>query len=211
MEGWRETSYVSEHTVEFYLVPRFRKALARGFKSTIALYFWASREGSIAARSACPRGQMRVIAVYPRRPKLDPDRQTTAMKVNAELFCAAGEFRRLGVPVFAAFPLVGSLSDFAGDVDFLWFSIRCNGQGGRMGFDVEIEIGEAMPDRPVSRLLDGPLSDEDICRTVMEESKPLHWGEVIEAINRVRRLESAGLQPRFPFGPVYKPVYFLAW
>jgi hypothetical protein len=204
------TSYVSEHTVEFYLVPRFRKALATHFRSTVAFYFWASREGSMAGRSAGLTGRMRLVAVYPRRPKLDPIGQTTAIKINAELFCAADEFGRLGVPVFAAFPHVGSLFDFAEDVKFLMFSIRGNGRG-RDAEDVEIEVGETIPDQGALSLLDGPLTDEDICRTAMHESKPLHWGEAIEAINRVRLQESAHERWRSPFGPRYKPVYFLAW
>jgi len=132
------------------------------------------------------------------------------MKINAELFCAAGEFGRLGVPVFAAFPRMASLFDFAEDVEFLWFSIRGNGRG-HGNEDVEIEVGETIPDQPAPSLLHGPLADEDICRTVMRESKPLHWGEAIEAINRVRLQESAHERWRSPFGQRYKPVYFLAW
>lgn len=93
-----QTSYLSEHTIEFYLVPRFRQVLAAHVKSTVALYFWASREGSTATRSVCSAERVRLAAVYPRRPKLTADRKTTVMKVNAELFrSAASQCQHPGV------------------------------------------------------------------------------------------------------------------
>jgi hypothetical protein len=133
------------------------------------------------------------------------------MKVNAELFCAAAEFWRVGVPVFAAFPRVRSLFDFAEDVEFLWYSIRGYGQERDIECEIDVEAGVPIPAQPDGSLLDGPFTDEDICRTVMRESKPLHWGEAIEAINRVRLQESAHERWRWLFGQRYKPVYFLAW
>src|ERR1019366_6021573 len=93
------TSYLSEHTIEYYLVPRFRQALAIEFTSTLGFFFWASREGSIASRSVCCQEPVRPVAVYRRRRKLGADRSIPIMKVNGELFRAAAEFRHVGFPV----------------------------------------------------------------------------------------------------------------
>ncbi len=66
----------------------------------------------MAARPAAPMQGVQLIAVYARRPKLHLHAHATAMKINADLLCAAAEFWRVGVPVFAAFPRLRSLLDF---------------------------------------------------------------------------------------------------
>ena len=199
------TSYLSEHTIEFYLVPRFRQTLAADFRFTLAFYFWASREGSSASRSVCAPERVRLVAVYPRRPKLGVNRGTPVMKVNAELFRCAAEFRRVGVPVFAGFPLVRSVFEFSGDVEFLWFALL----GDETEGDIEVEMRTITSDQSSTPSLQGPLSDQDVCRLFTQESEPMPWDRAIEAINRVRRQEADnGL---WPLGRGYKPVYFLAW
>jgi hypothetical protein len=127
------------------------------------------------------------------------------MKVNAELFRCAAEFRRVGVPVFAAFPRVRSVFEFSTDVGFLWYALRGDAHQG----DIEIEMGTNTADQCTTPALEGPISDQDVCRLVMQESEPVLWDGAIEAINHVRRQEAEhGL---WPLGRGYKPVYFLAW
>ena len=199
------TSYLSEHTIEFYLVPRFRQTLAAKFRSTLAFYFWASREGSSASRSVCAPERVRLAAVYPRRPKLRAVRRTPVMKVNAELFRCAAKFRRVGVPVFAGFPLVKSVFEFSDDVEFLWFALR----GDETEGDIEVEMRTITNGQSRTPSLQGPLSGQDICRLVTQESEPMPWDRAIEAINHVRRQGADnGL---WPLGWGYKPVYFLVW
>lgn len=205
MNRRRRTSNISEHTIEFYLVPRFRQALAMEFESILAFYFWASREGSRASRSVCPSERVRLAAVYPRRPKLTPGGKVPFMKVNAQLFRAASQFRRFGVPVFVGFPQVESVFEFSESADFLWFALR----GDETEGDIEIEPKTISTDEASAPSLHGPLSDRDICRIVAQESEPVHWDRAIEAINSVRLDEmETGL---WPLGRGYKPVYFLAW
>jgi len=148
---------------------------------------------------------VRLAAVYPRRPKLGVNRGTPIMKVNAELFRCAAEFRRVGVPVFAGFPLVRSVFEFSGDVEFLWFALL----GDETEGDIEVEMRTITSDQSSTPSLQGPLSDQDVCRLFTQESEPMPWDRAIEAINRVRRQEADnGL---WPLGRGYKPVYFLAW
>ena len=126
------------------------------------------------------------------------------MKVNAELFRSAAEFRRVGVPVLAGFPLVTTVFDFSDDVEFRWFTLRGDENEG----DIEVET-RAITNQSGSPLLQGPLSDQDICRLVTQESEPMPWNMTIEYINHVRRQEADnGL---WALGRGYKPVYFLAW
>jgi hypothetical protein len=201
----RRTSYLSEHTVELYLVPRFQRALAIEFQSTLAFYFWASREGLSASRCAnCPK-QVQLAAVYPRRPKLEPNKTTLFMKVNEQLFLSAAAFRRVGIPVFAGFPQVRSVFDFSADPKFLWFALR--GDGAQV--DMEVEMSTGVCDLSSSSSLQGPLSDRDVCRQIKQESHLMPWEVAVEAVNHVRQQD-----PNYRCWPVvhgYKPVYFLAW
>ena len=62
-------SFMSEHTVEYALVPKMIGILAPQFPRVIPIYFWATREGSRISRLCDVSGKVRVIAVFPRRPQ----------------------------------------------------------------------------------------------------------------------------------------------
>jgi hypothetical protein len=126
------------------------------------------------------------------------------MKVNAELFHSAAELRRVGIPVFAAFPRVRSVFEFSEEVEFLWYVI-C---GDENQCDVEIDVDMNIADQcPTS--LEGPIRDQDVCRLIVQESRPVLWDRAVESINHVRRQEAE--RGFWPMGRGYKPVYFLAW
>src|ERR1039458_6839264 len=105
------------------------------------------------------------------------------MKVNAELSGCAAEFRRVGVPVFAGFPLVRSVFEFSDDAEFLWFALR----GDETEGDIEVEMRTITSDQSSTPSLQGPLSDQDFCRLVTQESEPMAWDRAIEAINQIGR------------------------
>lgn len=200
----RRKSYLSEHTVEFSLVPQFRSVLSRTFESSLVFYFWASREGYTLCTSV-PAEQMRLIAVYPRRPKLDRNGEKQFMKVNVELFRSAEAFRQRGVPVFAGFPLVRSLCDFAADAKFTWFALTGQEQN-----DIEIEM-ELGPSRASTLESLHAVTEAEVCRVVKTEARPMLLREAIESINQVRRREGEESRDSWHFGAGYKPVYFLVW
>lgn len=185
-------------------MPRFCEVLRRKFKSPFAFYFWASREGRPPRSHDVPREPMRLVAVYPRRPKVFREGQEQVMKINAELFSAAADFRRFGIPTFAACPCATSIFDFADKVEFLWFALRGDGKE----TDLELEIGCLRKAARVSPI-EGPISDERACQIVSQESRPLAWDEAIEAIRYVRK-EKSDRRTALPFLPGYRPVFFLA-
>jgi hypothetical protein len=199
----RWASCVSEHTIEYYLVPSFSKLLATTFKSTIAFYFLATREGVRPARYARATARMRLTAVYPRRPKLQAGKDQYLMKINAQVFCAAAGLTRLGVPVFAGFPRVHTVYDFAVDPDFLWFALRGTADEPDREF-----IFDTVPNPNESNGLEGPLSDQEICR-VVEKAAPVSWQQAVACINEVRREQMSQGYPEGLFQHQYKPVYFL--
>lgn len=202
----RRNSYVSEHTVEFYLVPEFTRVLAGAFDSILAFFYWASREGVGRERSIAPVKQVRLAAVFPRRPKRSVDGRQQFMKVNSEIFGYAAAFRRRGVPVFAGFPLVNSIFDFASAPRFSWFALVGQNENDiELPMPLKLEGPDALP-----ASLRGPLMQDQVCQSVRDEATPLTWEEAISAIDHVR-LEQKDDAGFWRFGPHYKPVYFAVW
>lgn len=202
----RRNSYVSEHTVEFYLVPEFTRVLATAFDSSLAFFYWASREGVWRGRNTAAVKRVRLVAVYPRRPKRSVDGKEQFMKVNGELFGYASAFRRRGVPVFAGFPLVNSLFDLASAARFSWFALAGEDEN-----DIELPMpGKLEHADTTGASVRGPLMQNEVCQSVRDEATPLTWEEAITAIDHVR-LERKNDAGYWRIGPHYKPVYFAVW
>lgn len=200
-------SYVSEHTIEFYLVPWMRRTLAPIFPATLAFYYWALREGSTESRRAkCP-GPIRLLAIYPRRPKSDSDTRNPIMKVNSELFASAAKLRSLGVPVFIAAPIIDSIFELANETNFLCYLLR--GNDDEAG-DMEIQMRTPMlADASANSLVVGPLTGEDIRHITVTNTVPVQWERGIEMINEFRRMDR--IHNMWPFVRGYKPIYFALW
>ena len=96
------TSFISEHTAEYILIPQIVHELEKNFDKVIPLYFWATREGGIMARESLHPYQYKVIAVYPRRPKIDEvGAEANLIRLNDLLFDRAKTFGEKGIPVIA--------------------------------------------------------------------------------------------------------------
>lgn len=190
------TSFMSEHTTEFYVVPRFRAIIEKRFSPALPMYFWSSREGTARAANAGVHG--RLCALFARRPK-DPTPSHVTMKVNAEVFDDAFYLRKLGVPAFVGMPEVVSFLDLAGEFSCTWFSLRATDET-----QSDFYFISSAPVEPDTRI-HGPLDEEQICRIVDDECRDLTWAEAVGCMSEARRSAAPG---RFIFGPSYKPVYF---
>jgi hypothetical protein len=189
-------SFLSEHTTEFCVVPQFTKILNETFASVVPFFFWSTREGNSTSRQAVV-DDVRVCALFPRRPKLDDDGRIL-MKVNGEVFDAAGELAQNGIPSFAGVPLASSIVELARKVECRWFFL---GENGRGHGDCEIDCN--FPGSQDVRLR--PVAIHEI--TFLENrSRRTTWHS---AANMLKAVPTR--QYQFRFGPVYKPVYFIFW
>lgn len=129
--------FLSEHSVEFVLVPRLISILSKTYSNIVPFYFWAAREGNSISQS-CDTGEyLRLIAVYPRRPKVShPHDSEILIKFNAVLFEKAREYEQFGIPVFAGVPRVSSIMDFRLNTPCTWFEIL----GAESPADIEREF-----------------------------------------------------------------------
>ena len=106
----RLTSFMSEHTAEYVLVPNIVRQLSAHFCDIIPMYFWSTREGNRTADEFMSARPARILTVFPRRPKVSETvEERITMKVNQELIGYTRVSLSVMIPVFAGVPLVSSL------------------------------------------------------------------------------------------------------
>lgn len=95
----KETSFMSEHTAEYALVPDLAAKLSDRFASIAPVYFWGTREGGRVGRESVSGRASRVVAAFARRPKiLHPGDESILVKINDVLFAAARAGAEVGIP-----------------------------------------------------------------------------------------------------------------
>jgi len=66
-----QTSFISEHSLEYIVVPSICKILRAKYKRIIPIYYWATREGNALSGKLHSNIRVRLLSVFPRRPKID--------------------------------------------------------------------------------------------------------------------------------------------
>jgi hypothetical protein len=193
---------MSEHTVELQLVPRFQAVLGSEFAKVVPFFFWSTREGNSESKSRNFDKYIRLCALFPRRPKLG-DGSSIFMKVNEEVFAMSFALKRIGIPSFVGIPLVHSLLEFVGEFKCKWFFLTPTDE-----IHVDMEVECETQGVGVNEGLRGPCLDEDICEIVRTNTSEMRWPEAMEAVRSARNVTGRSFQYRFPFGPIYKPIYF---
>lgn len=201
------SSFASERTIEYSLVPLLKGELRRGFGSVVPLFPWMNREAGSASFAAHKGWHGRVLALFVRRPKLDSPGVVRA-QIGADLFEFATRARQLGIPTLAALPVVDSLISLAGDPQILWWTIAsCEPE------DLSLKI--RLSDGLVTSWLGSkaslePVHSEEIARCATERCELLSWAEAMMSIRSLRNMQQPlSGSARWPWWGGYRPVYFL--
>lgn len=200
------TSFMSEHTAEFYLVPRFRTLLNTHYSHVLPFFYWKTREGNIMSRGDDFPEQITLCAMFPRRPKVHGEQ--IEMTVNEEVYLMSKHLREAGIPTFLGFPYVNSLSEFATDFECLWFSP--NSEEFNYTYH-ELSSGEG---RTEYSTLCGPFKGAtEIHGYIEANSIQRTWRGLLDMLFDAHSKigQEDIIRYRFRFGPPYKPVYFLMW
>jgi hypothetical protein len=180
------TSFLSEHSAEFVLVPQLIRILSDSYEGITPFYFWAGREGSLISK-CCDTGEsIRMVAVYARRPKISSynDYEIT-VKFNAVLSEKAYEFSKVGIPVLAGVPRVTSIMDFRLEAKCSWFQILSDGEPADIEGILNID-DESSIKIPVNNFVRGPLSESAINSLMIQQCNQMKWVEAIDVIRTVR-------------------------
>lgn len=188
------SSFLSEHSCEYHLVPKFLDILETQYQNSIPIFFWHSREGGVRSRNSLSNILVKIVAVYARRPKFINNRdQEVLVKFNQVLFDRAGFMKEIGIPVFAGVPFISTLEEFTRTAPFVWF-----------------KIDPTMSEHSVTiQDIDSGLSSKEILDTIEEECASLTWPNAIDQIKALRRRQDYNTLVSFFTGGLYKPVYFI--
>jgi len=204
----RATSFISEHTAEYVLVPTLARILSARFRRVVPIYLWLTREGSTIGQRCMSSRSTRLISVYARRPKIEqPDQDHILVKLNAQLFEFARRAAPLGIPVFAGVPLASSLANLTLDVRCSWLRLNPKGTDDRdivLGLTLE---GARLDDDHDCAEWDGPLGADQLVQSVLAGTRPVSWDQAVDNLRMIRAsLQGYG---RHPFFAGYKPFYLL--
>ncbi len=207
----RSTSFISEHTAEYVLVPRVVEILSRSYAVAVPFYYWASREGASLSRAVGPRSEIRLVSVYPRRPKFtEPGGEDITVRFNDLLFEAAAKSEPLGIPVFAGVPLASCLQELGGNTKCAWFRIPSS-EAPPATTDIQLGLdGEVRSTDP--QLVEGPITEEEFSERVQRLSRPMEWSEV-RGVIKMTRQRDGGDSRFYSYTPFwfnsYKPFHVL--
>ena len=199
MNGLAVSSFISEHTAEFVIVPALTRLLETRFSRIQPFFFWRTREGSATAVASASRGARRVLVVYPRRPKVG-SRSEIWVKFNRELFEDAQYWLPDAVPVLAGVPCAGGMAEIHSRTMCLWFALDGNDAPEDRVCRLVPTSGTASDVPSQAR----PLSDENLLSLTLAAGQ-MTWIELVDRIRSRPRQRNGG--PFYLGG--YKPIYFV--
>jgi hypothetical protein len=204
--------FLSEHTVEYAVVASATRALSPLGCRITPLFFWASREGSRFGRAGGPDGPTRVLAMYPRRPKvLHPGQDWVRTKFNNVLFHHSHALAAGGICVVAGVPCISSLADFGVDSQIAWFLLKPDALPEDRYIDISIVSEPRCLRRSSEDGVIGPLLETTLVSIVKEHCTTNSWHHHLETIRQAGKRQSD--HPWVPYWSgwqaFYKPIYLL--
>ena len=202
------SSFLSEHTTEFILVPRLNRALNRKNDNVVPIYYWASREGNNLSMNLHKNEKVKIIALFPRRPKLFKKSEIIYGKINVDVFGFVNRASNLGIPTIAGLPLVDSIKKLKDDCIVCWLKIINDFQND-LYFKYNINDGEIVfensPDNFIAIISEAELGN------LFESASIYNW-EDASKIFRDLRTNFEGRSVHGFWGlRNYKPVYMLSF
>jgi len=199
------TSFISEHTAEFLLLPELIKVLGEKYANVAPIYPWLRREGGKLSMHIHEKDKFRVIGMFPRRPKMKRvDDEKLIFTFNSNVKAYAENGLKHGVPFIAGCPLVKNFWPSKEEGKVIWVEVT-NNTPSRYEVNVDNDSFSVEDGAPI-------LSNSEIIEKVNNTSKLFQISDFIDV---VRSLKSASI----PYGGGffsqlglvggYKPVYFL--
>ncbi|HDU5462739.1 hypothetical protein [Klebsiella quasipneumoniae] len=186
------TSYISEHSAEYYLVPALKTILQEKYIHVAPVFPWISREFNKISMQLHKNDQFHVIVMFPRRPKLDsPYSDEIYVTINRELEVFNKVGREIGVPVIAGCPNAIDLWDLSNCKNYVWINLS------------HCDYHEYL--NPISKLKqNGCLLDKEDILPLVRNSAIFDFASFVDFFRAAKET-----QPYRMYGSPYKPVYFL--
>ena len=203
-------SYISEHTTEFILVPKLMELVKIRYTNVVPVYFWATREGNNLSRELHRNMNVKIIAFFPRRPKLDnKNPELIYGKINSLIFEFANFASSLYIPTIAGLPIADSLLDLSQNPSLCWFHISKSEPK-----DITFEINKHNKEIIFHNNENGAIKVlvESNFDSIIEKSKLYNWED---AIDNLRLLKPNNYSNRifshFNLWGIYRPIFLFAF
>ncbi len=205
----KETGFISEQTAGYDLIPELINILEEDYSQVMPMYFWSTREGSLISKEACKCLNFKIVACFPRRPKVNRiDQDHVITKINALLFAYDGKASTYGIPVLAGVPLVSSLSQLVSSRRSAWFRLHGQTEDRTDAWcRLTIPDGKIIDNSDPARVI-GPLTSKEIRRYVRSQAIPMPWTEAIEYLKILRRLNNQLRTSFFPVNNQWRTSFF---
>jgi biopolymer transport protein ExbD len=195
------SSFLSEHTTEFVLVPKLTKILKQKFEIVIPIFPWMTREGNNFSRSIHKNDKFLIVGLYPKRPKLNLTGNEFQIKINKEFLNGAKAASKINIPMIVGCPLAENLWDLDDNAKCIWIKLTDKTNN---FYYVEYEDKKLHKYKILQT--DEVLNEkEDILKFVINGSKEFDYGKLILAMQTIKANSTVYFMG---FG-TYKPVYFL--
>lgn len=195
------SSFISEHSIELILIPAIINILKLNYCKVTPLYYWSSREGGSIATKSFNNKELKIIALFPRRPKINnPKDSKIYIKLNQVLYDRSSFFNQNGILTIAGLPLCKSLDCFHTDTKLVWFELMPEGFERIITFD--LASNNLTNEVPL-------LNKEELLVQINQKTKALSWLQFREVIRKMNQ-QNFNLNRWYPFsGSLYKPIYLI--
>lgn len=196
------TSFMSERTAEYIILPHLTNILGQSFKSVTPIFYWATREGNsnnIFSFSA----PVKILSMYARRPKINTKMpECVYVKFNQLLFDRSQYLYENGIATIVGVPISQSLADLNTKTKTKLFEINVNGHEEIISFD--INSSARITTKNVFE-----LDAKDVIKFIDAKSQLIYWEDFPRLIKGMRHYSSSHGYFRSIFGDIYKPVYII--
>lgn len=204
----KATSFISEHTAEFVLVPILKRILKKEFEFVTPIFPWMTREGSNISALIHKDDKFKIVGLYPRRPKIHlQTKNTIFVKLNSEIICGAKFGKENGLPIIAGCPLSQNLWELGQTQKCMWIKLDFE-----QPVTKELKIDLAKNYSVNRELYKMVFRNETKIHNYIDKiAKTFDLFTAIEAFRNVKMQSSRSMIGAYglAFMGGYKPVYFL--
>lgn len=206
-----ETSFISEHSLEYMIAPQIGAVLKCKFSKVIPIYYWSTREGSSISSKIHANQKLRIMSVFPRRPKLEKNNTELIYgKINDSIIEFSGVAKSFGIPTIFCFPVITSLFDIDSESILISMSVL-NYDPLDIYFCVNKETKKVnFYDSQENRI---EILNANSIIELAANAQEYYWNESITKMNELRnpyrRSKNDYDRIWFVWMSQYKPIYFL--
>jgi hypothetical protein len=199
-----QLSFISEHSLEYIVVPNICKILRAKYKRIIPIYYWVTREGNTLSRNLHSNIRVRILAVFPRRPKIDSNHSDVIFgKLNNSILHFAGAAKSIGIPTIFCMPIVKSFLDISEDSECLYLDVLKHNEE-----DIHFHVNNKDDVFSIDSEQKANLTilDSSAILKIQASGKMMNWDEANLNMNQLRNVND--IYSRFWMSQ-YKPVYLI--